>query len=142
MNNAPPLIYIASPYTAPDTWSPVRRQNLQQQRFDKVAQSVSVFYEMGLGGFFYSPIVHSHPLPNYNTVLASWGSAEWRTENYRWLSRCDAIAVLTVDGWHESVGVNDELEYANENDIPQFFYTKERSLVAQLQDEGVLRATR
>ena len=114
-------VYIASPYS---------HQNpaVRQQRFEAVCEQMDLYrsmcgtgwaYEVGTtsgttvvktNDSFVSPIEYTHPfavayhMPN--------DSHWWRELNYSVLDRCDALWVLQLDGWQESEGVQDEIEYA------------------------------
>ena len=59
----------------------------------------------------FSPIAHSHG-------IAAFGlPGDWRYwEKYdRWfLARCDVLVVLLLDGWNQSVGIEDEIRIAVE----------------------------
>lgn len=63
----------------------------------------------------FSPISHSHPIA-VNGVPSDW--TFWESFDRRMLSASDELAVLMLDGWRESRGVQAEIELALEMDLP------------------------
>ena len=62
----------------------------------------------------YSPLTYSsymqlaEEIAYHNTI----DDAYWRTHGLKMLSGCDALLVLQIQGWEESVGVQAEIEHA------------------------------
>lgn len=107
------MIYLAQPYSHPDP-------EVRQARYETAIHAVVC---LALKGYHvFSPIVNSHPL-----VLAcpSLGGEfeQWREFDEAMIARSDAVYVLMIDGWSESVGVKAEMEYAHLNDIPVWVMT-------------------
>ena len=96
------LIYLASPYSHPN---PAKRQ----WRYELACKVAALL--MRDGHLVYSPIVHSHPLTRFR-LPAEWDY--WRRLDEEMLRRCDALAVLRLPGWEQSVGVQAELALAKE----------------------------
>lgn len=96
------IIYLASPYSHPN---PAKRQ----WRYELACKVAALL--MRDGHLVYSPIVHSHPLTAYG-LPANW--EYWRAMDEAMLRRCDALAVLRLPGWEQSVGVQAELALAKE----------------------------
>lgn len=94
------MIYLASPYTHPD--SEVRRQ-----RFEAACRAAAELIRMGKTVF--SPIAHSHAICLYGLPL-DWRF--WERHDRRYLEMCDEVVVLMLDGWRESAGVQAEIEIA------------------------------
>ena len=96
------LIYLASPYSHPD-------RVVRKWRYRMACQGTARLLEAG--HLVYSPIVHSHPLTRFR-LPADWDY--WRRLDEEMLRRCDALAVLRLPGWEQSVGVQAELALARE----------------------------
>ena len=67
------------------------------------------------GRVIYSPIVHGH---NLLPELAHWRHREWLDYDLKILAKCSSVIVLMLDGWLESKGVKEELEFARERGLP------------------------
>lgn len=76
-------------------------------RYDAACAAAVSLLRQGFNVF--SPIVHSHPLTEHG-MAGDW--ATWEKIDKDWIDRCDAFAVLTLDGFRSSVGLRAELEYA------------------------------
>jgi hypothetical protein len=99
------LYYLASPYSHED-------QNVMKTRFDLVTKASAEL--MSLGIFVYSPITHSHPMSEYG-LPTTWDF--WKEYDELFLSKCDALLVLKLDGWERSTGVTAEIDYAKLHEI-------------------------
>jgi hypothetical protein len=91
------MIYLASPYSHPDP-------AVREQRFQAACRAVADLICSGQAVF--SPIVHSHRLG----LPTDW--AFWEPFDQAHLVRCDELAVLTLPGWEDSVGVAAEIALA------------------------------
>lgn len=100
------MIYLASPYTHPDN-------EVRQWRFCEACRAAAALLRAGVTVF--SPIAHSHPIARFG-MPTSW--AFWSQVDREYLSRCDVLAVLTLAGWRESVGVQAEIKLAREMGLP------------------------
>ena len=98
----PEIIYLASPYSDP---SPAVRQ----RRYEQVCEATAAMLRAGY--MVYSPIVHSHPLTEYG-LPTEW--AYWERLDTRMIAACDALWVLTLDGWSDSKGVMSEMRIAQQ----------------------------
>jgi hypothetical protein len=49
----------------------------------------------------------------------------WQRYNIEHLQRCDEVAVLTLDGWRESIGVQTEIRIASELGKPVSYLAPE-----------------
>mgnify|MGYP002782450901 CR=1 FL=1 len=96
------MIYLASPYAHPDP-------RVRERRFQEACRASAALLRAGVVVF--SPIAHSHPIANYG-LPTDWEF--WSQVDREYLARCDLLAVLTIPGWRESVGVQAELQIANE----------------------------
>jgi predicted acyl esterase len=96
-------LYLASPYTHP---APV----VMQQRYLDALDALDWLLHNKIWAF--SPIVHSHNLPNLN-VRHQRDYKYWREFNHLMILNSRGIALLQLDGWKDSEGIADELEYAD-----------------------------
>jgi nucleoside 2-deoxyribosyltransferase len=103
------MIYLASPYSHPDP-------SVREHRFRTACQAAASMLRDG--HIVFSPIVHSHPLVAFGLPTA-W--AAWERIDRAFLERCDELAVLMLDGWDQSVGVQAELRIARELGKPVRF---------------------
>jgi nucleoside 2-deoxyribosyltransferase len=93
------MIYLASPYHSDAA--------IREQRFRAACRAAAALLREGKT--VVSPIAHSHPLVEHG-LPTTWEF--WRRYNVEYLQRCDALIVLTLDGWQESVGVQAEIRIA------------------------------
>lgn len=94
------LYYLASPYSHPDA-------NVQELRFQQVCEVAARLLEKGI--YVFSPIAHTHPIAAYGLPK---DFKFWKQYDELIFSRCDALIVLMLDGWVDSVGVKAEIEMA------------------------------
>lgn len=105
------MIYLASPYTSPD--SAVRAVRYRQA----VAATTRLVAD---GWRVYSPIVFTHPLVDHARrsqepievkKLLKKDSEFWLNFDYGIMRHCDRLLVLMLSGWETSVGVRSEIQY-------------------------------
>jgi hypothetical protein len=104
------LIYLASPYSHPDT--EVMEERFNQSRLF-AARAVKAGHNV------YSPIVHSHMLAQALELPRTWDF--WKAHDIPMLLRCDVLWVLALPGWKISRGVTEEIQAAK--DKPIVFYS-------------------
>jgi nucleoside 2-deoxyribosyltransferase len=100
------MIYLASPYSHPDLL-------VREARFAAACLATAELVRAGRPVF--SPIVQSHPLAQLG-LPTDWSF--WKRIDEACLRRCDAVFVLTIDGWQQSVGVRAEIEIATAQGKP------------------------
>ena len=103
------MIYLAAPYSHPDP-------AVRQQRYEMTCHATAALLRTGHTVF--SPIVHSHPLVAYG-LPTEWSF--WSRQDQTFLEIADAVIVLTLHGWRESVGVREEMRLAEAMGIPIAF---------------------
>ena len=103
------MIYLASPYTHSD-------HRVRQRRFDEACRAAAALLRAGVAVF--SPVAHSHPIAHFG-LPTTWEF--WAAADREFLARCDVLAVLTLPGWRESVGVQAEMQCARELRMPIVF---------------------
>lgn len=125
-----PLVYLASPYSHPS-------QHVREQRFEKVSKIAA---EILLDGYLlpFSPIAHSHPMavhgcPPISAVFATDWKA-WQELDLAFIDRCDAIVVVQLDGWEQSVGVTAEIDYARSKGMPVIYFNPESMPIGDLRN--------
>jgi nucleoside 2-deoxyribosyltransferase len=96
------MIYLASPYSHPDP-------SVREERFRAACRAAAALFRAG--HFLISPIAHSHVLVEHG-LPGDW--TFWQRFDRALLARCDALFVLMLDGWEESVGVQAEIRIARE----------------------------
>lgn len=103
------LYYLASPYSHEDP-------GVCGMRYQAACEATAWLLRNGY--LAYSPIAASHPVAACG-LDGSWEA--WREVDLRMLRHCDAVLVLTIDGWKESRGVAAEIEYARRHGKPVSF---------------------
>jgi hypothetical protein len=68
------------------------------------------------GKHIFSPITESHMYQQYGDAGHKWDF--WEKHDKLMLRKCDELWVLTLPGWEESVGVQAEIQYANQRKMP------------------------
>lgn len=116
------MIYLASPYSHPDP-------AVREARFLKVCRCAAAM--VGRRNHVFSPIVHSHPIAVRHGLPGDFWF--WRAWNRDMLQRCNGLHVFTIDGWTESVGVKDEIEFARKLGMPVLFVDP-KTLAATVDD--------
>lgn len=112
----PQFVYVATPYSHADP-------EVMESRYR--AAIVAAAHFMAQGFIAFSPIAHSHEIGKHIGKTAG-GHADngvhnfWMHQDLPMLARADALFVLTLDGWKESRGVAEEVEFAVRNGIPVY----------------------
>jgi hypothetical protein len=101
------LVFLASPYSHTDPW-------IRYKRYRAAATFVVKNLTKDVGIF--SPIVYSHTIAVQHNLPI--GFEFWEILNGIILRKCNALWVLTLDGWKVSRGVQWELSMAKEHSIP------------------------
>lgn len=106
------VIYLASPYTHPESAVLEARCRAAQQAAAQLMQEgVAVF----------SPIAHSHGVADFMPETMRLDGEFWLGQDLPLLARCDELHVLCLPGWEASKGVQAEIAFARERDIPVTF---------------------
>lgn len=105
------LTYLASPYYHSD-------QQVVDFRM-KTFYETDAYLSRCEGLHIFSPL--------YKVETAKYGLIPdtfefWEKYCYEILSRCDEMIVITVDGWDTSTGVNAEIVYCTQHNIPIRFF--------------------
>lgn len=111
------LIYLATPYNHPNF----------ANRYLRFATVTKAAAELVAAGYHvYSPITHNHPVAESNVLPLA--ADYWTPFNRRILAICQRLIVLQQPGWRESLGVQAELTFAEENNIPVSYMNMEGEL--------------
>jgi len=97
------MIYLASPYSHDDP-------KIREERFNKVNKAAASLMSQGL--IIFSPISHTHPIALAGALPLGW--AFWHEYDYEFISMCNKVLVLKLEGWENSIGVNAEIAIAQE----------------------------
>ena len=103
------MIYLASPYSHRDAVT-------REYRFREVCEVAARLMRSGHNVF--SPIAHTHPIAQFG-LPKEWDF--WEKYDREFLAVCDAVWVLQINGWKESVGVQAEIKIARELKKPVYF---------------------
>lgn len=96
------MIYLASPYTHPDT-------EIVAQRYNETMRVNASL--LAAGRFVYSPIVHCHAMANAHTLPTEYEF--WKNFNYHMIECSNAVYFLLLPEWQNSKGMFGELTYAD-----------------------------
>lgn len=112
------MIYLASPYSNKDP-------HIVRDRFLLVEQCTALLIQQGI--FVWSPIVHCHEMAAKYKLPTD--AAFWKSYNFDFIRRADAVYILRIPGWDESVGVKMEMDLANSAMIPLVFVNENAELL-------------
>jgi len=101
------MIYVAGPYTH-------KERVISNKRFRAMEMYTASLVRMRL--IAYSPIVHCHEMAVTYNLPKDYEF--WQNHCLGMLEKADALHVMKLDGWEESVGTQDEIRYAIEHKIP------------------------
>ena len=117
------IYYLASPFSTPTVEGRAIAE-LKAERHHQVQFIGHQLYELGF--ILIEPIASS-----YHKALAfgAPGTYEyWKERDRKLVKASDALMVATLDGWEDSVGVTDEISYAQELGKPVFLITVDESM--------------
>lgn len=117
------MIYVASPYWDKD-------QRIINERMEVVYSIVAKLMQGGVHAvtpMLMHEVVLRHELPN---DFVFWGEY-----SFNLLKRCDAIHVIMIDGWDKSRGVEEEIRFAHELNIPVVFIDRHGVTITKEYDE-------
>ena len=95
-------IFISSPYSSSE-------QKIVDERFRKVCLTCADLLRKGY--IVFSPIAHGHSIVQVDkNIPTDWDF--WNSYCRWFITNCDELWVLTLDGWQDSTGVKAEIEIA------------------------------
>lgn len=104
------FIYLASPYSSPDA-------AVVTARFLAVEHCLAAL--LRAGKVVYSPIVHNHEVATKYDLPKDFNF--WQQHNFGILAKSSALWVLCLEGWQQSRGVQAEITFAKQAQIPVLF---------------------
>lgn len=114
--NLTKMIYLASPYTfkGPNI-TKAQRKYVQEIRYEQITRIAGLLIDKWQYAFIL-PITMSHSTAKY--MKKRDGEFKfWENIDLTYISRCDELWVVTMDGWGDSIGVQAEIMFANEKGI-------------------------
>lgn len=105
-----PFIFLASPYSNPDA-------ETRHKRFLAAAKAAANLTQ--LGNLVYCPITHTAPMAEYGHLPQDCNY--WLDLNRFYFERCDLLVILKLIGWDISVGIRQEMDWAEELGKPVIF---------------------
>lgn len=113
-----PLTYLAAPYSYKHR-DPAVAKKVRQLRFEACTRAAGWCITQFAWNVF-SPITHSHPLQVLSPILlGDWSF--WQKIDTEFLQISQRIVVLTIPGWHNSIGVTAELKIAKQLGLELFY---------------------
>lgn len=103
------LIYLASPYSHKD-------RQIEKFRYKEITRIAAKLHKKYPYAFIL-PITQSHELKNWEPSLGG-SFVKWRDRDLHFISKSDEVWVVLMEGWLESIGVQAEIEFAKECNIP------------------------
>lgn len=93
--------YLASPYTHKDPM-------VMEQRYEEALNATAHLIKEGQ--WTYSPIVHCHEMAKRHAFPTH--VEFWKIYNHSFILASLGLVVLQIEGWKDSNGVLDEIDYA------------------------------
>lgn len=114
------MIYFASPYTSDDL-------DIEKVRYMNVCLKMAELINKGYAIF--SPIAMYHGVSVYGNLNKDYSNLSkdfetWKRINHYFLSLCNELWILMLEGWEDSEGIKQEIEWAKELQLP-IHYIKE-----------------
>ena len=99
------LVYLATPYSGSDEEMDFRAIIVNSIAKDLANEGVMV----------YSPVSSWHEIASKYKMPRNYEF--WKDMCETFVSKCDKVIVVILPGWHDSVGVRGEVEFARDNNI-------------------------
>src|SRR5690349_4954373 len=103
------LTYLASPYTHADP-------KVREERYHAACRAAARL--MLAGKTIFCPSAHSHPIAMHMPDGCAVDAKLWQKQDEPYVSMCDEVIVLMLDGWENSGGVRHEINEATQRGIP------------------------
>lgn len=118
------FIYLGQPYTHPDS-------NVMRGRYERGRSFLAhLIKTLPSNTTVYSPITHWHTVSVDFCLPNEWEF--WQSHCLSMLRASSALFVLKLPGWEESVGLTEEINAAQQYNIPVEYHnwTKQKTVVA------------
>ena len=111
------LIYIASPYSGLTRFSIVNFfiRYFRYRQVTKVIGKLQDRYPYA----FIAPITTSHQTAKFMKTKTG-AFRDWEGIDKTYISKCDEVWVIKMEGWDTSVGVQAEIKFAKKRKIPLY----------------------
>jgi hypothetical protein len=73
--------------------------------------------------------VSKHFMLSYEALPGDYNY--WGTYSRKLMQRCDGVYVICIDGWKESVGVQDEIALAKQLNLPIIMVDEQGNVISQ-----------
>jgi hypothetical protein len=103
------MIYLASPYNH-------RSPFVREARYLAAMEAVTLLMQRRI--WVFSPIVHCHEFKKIADLPPS--HEFWLAYDLHILEQCEALYILAIDGYRESLGVGAERAHATSRKMPIF----------------------
>lgn len=113
-------IYLSSPYSHPHSW-------VRHNRWVEVCRIAGKLLIEGY--IVHCPIAESHAIVTCHSPAIDLTHDDWMAKDLVQLSRSDMLFVAMIDGWEESLGVQEEIRYAKDHNIPIKYVTNKGEIV-------------
>lgn len=111
--------YLCSVYSyRPEGVSDEEHLALMQKRYEYARKRTHEFLMEGLCVF--SPITHCHPMAQEHTMPRTWDF--WGNLDRQFIIASQAVFVLMMPHWEDSVGITAELQWAEDLGLPIYFF--------------------
>jgi len=122
------VYYLASPYSHKDP-------DVVENRYQQVEEAAAI---LSMRGFtLIEPIASSHHKAKKYQLPTDYEF--WNNKCKSLINISHGLIVLTIDGWSESIGVTDEIKYAESRGLPILFASlddiREHKIVVQAVDD-------
>lgn len=101
------MIYLASPYSA-------LTKEGREENYQRVLRFTGKL--LAKRNKVWSPIVHCHIITQLYDLPTDFEF--WKEYNHDFIRRADEVWVACIEGWKESKGVKDEIDFAQLLNIP------------------------
>ncbi|MBI2790930.1 MAG: DUF1937 family protein [Gammaproteobacteria bacterium] len=118
------LIYLACPYSHPDS-------RMVQLRYAVSAQVACQLVKEGL--MIFAASMHNALLATMAGISDQF--ADWKEYNHLMIERSDKLMVITMEGWEQSKGVQDQIQYAKSLNKPIEMIEPPHDLIKNVWDQ-------
>ncbi len=101
------IIYIASPYSHED-------KHVRELRYLQVTDYCAK--QVAAGNIVFSPITYGHVLSEHADLPTDF--TFWKNFCLTFLGNCEEMHIIRLDGWEESNGIREEIQYCILSEIP------------------------
>jgi len=107
------MVYLASPFTCYYESNTLKHQ-IERFRYDLITE-IGGKLELIYAYAFILPITMSYNTAKYMNVSGEF--KYWARRDLTYISRSDEVWVVQMEGWEDSIGIREEVKFAQENNI-------------------------